>query len=39
MKIIVGTVAAGYLGKDRPEEDEAAASQLPEDTTAEESHA
>jgi hypothetical protein len=39
MQIIVGTLAAGYLGKDRPEEDKAAASQLPEDTTTEESHA
>ena len=28
MQIIVGTLAAGYLGKDRREEDKAAASQL-----------
>jgi hypothetical protein len=31
--------AAIALGKDRPKEDDAAASRLPEDTTTEESHA
>ena len=39
MRIIVGTPAGGHLGKDRPEEDDAEASRLPEEPTTEESHA
>ena len=39
VQIIVGTLAGGHLGKDRPEEDDAEASRLQEEPTTEESHA